>query len=169
MWKLALKHFAANNQENNRYTVNAIIDERTLREIYLKGFEIAIKEANPWSIMMAYNRLNGEYCCQNNYLIKDVLRKDWNYNGCIISDWGGTFEGFRQKIPYLKDLGINAVELMPIFEFDEMENPRIVDGEMLYNYWGYNTVSFFAPNTSYAYREEHNHEGDELKHLIRQL
>lgn len=84
-----LKHFAANNQENNRYTVNAIIDERTLREIYLKGFEIAIKEANPWSIMMAYNRLNGEYCCQNNYLINDVLRKDWNYNGCIISDWGG--------------------------------------------------------------------------------
>ena len=82
---------------------------------------------------------------------------------------GGTFEGFRQKIPYLKDLGINAVELMPIFEFDEMENPRIVDGEMLYNYWGYNTVSFFAPNTSYAYREEHNHEGDELKHLIREL
>lgn len=82
---------------------------------------------------------------------------------------GGTFEGLRQKIPYLKDLGINAVELMPIFEFDEMENPRIVDGEMLYNYWGYNTVSFFSPNTSYAYREEHNHEGDELKHLIREL
>ena len=82
---------------------------------------------------------------------------------------GGTFEGLRQKIPYLKDLGINAVELMPIFEFDEMEDPRIVDGEMLYNYWGYNTVSFFAPNTSYAYKEEHNHEGDELKHLIREL
>ena len=82
---------------------------------------------------------------------------------------GGTFEGLRQKIPYLKDLGINAVELMPIFEFDEMENPRIVDGEQLYNYWGYNTVSFFAPNTSYAYHEEHNHEGDELKHLIREL
>lgn len=82
---------------------------------------------------------------------------------------GGTFEGLRQKIPYLKDLGINAVELMPIFEFDEMESPRVVDGEMLYNYWGYNTVSFFAPNTSYAYKEEHNHEGDELKHLIREL
>lgn len=81
----------------------------------------------------------------------------------------GTFEGLRQKIPYLKDLGINAVELMPIFEFDEMESARVVDGEQLYNYWGYNTVSFFAPNTSYAYREEHNREGDELKHLIREL
>ena len=84
-----LKHFAANNQEKNRYTVNAIIDERALREIYLKGFEIAIKESNPWSIMMAYNRLNGKYCCQNNYLINDILRKEWNYKGCIISDWGG--------------------------------------------------------------------------------
>ncbi|WP_455539016.1 beta-glucosidase [Terrisporobacter sp.] len=84
-----LKHFAANNQEKNRYTVNAIIDERTLREIYLKGFEIAIKESNPWSIMMAYNRLNGEYCCQNDYLINNILRKEWNYDGCIISDWGG--------------------------------------------------------------------------------
>ena len=74
----------------------------------------------------------------------------------------GTFEGLRQKIPYLKDLGINAVELMPIFEFDEMESARVVDGEQLYNYWGYNTVSFFAPNTSYAYRQEHNREGDVL-------
>ncbi len=82
---------------------------------------------------------------------------------------GGTFEGMRQKIPYLKDLGINAVELMPIFEFDEMESARVVDGVQLYNYWGYNTVSFFSPNTSYAYQEEHNHEGDELKHLIREL
>ena len=82
---------------------------------------------------------------------------------------GGTFEGLRQKIPYLKDLGINAVELMPIFEFDEMESARMVDEEQLYNYWGYNTVSFFAPNTSYAFHEEHNHEGDELKRLIREL
>ena len=81
----------------------------------------------------------------------------------------GTFEGLREKIPYLKDLGINAVELMPIFEFDEMENARVVDGEQLYNYWGYNTVGFFAPNTSYAFAKEHHREGDELKRLIREL
>ena len=81
----------------------------------------------------------------------------------------GTFEGLREKIPYLKDLGINAVELMPIFEFDEMESARVVDGVQLYNYWGYNTVCFFAPNTSYAYKTEHNREGDELKKLIREL
>lgn len=81
----------------------------------------------------------------------------------------GTFAGLKDKIPYLKDLGINAVELMPIFEFDEMESARVVDGVQLYNYWGYNTVSFFAPNTSYAFNEEHNHEGDELKSLIKDL
>lgn len=81
----------------------------------------------------------------------------------------GTFAGLKDKIPYLKDLGINAVELMPIFEFDEMESTRVVDGVQLYNYWGYNTVSFFAPNTSYAFNEEHNHEGDELKSLIKAL
>lgn len=81
----------------------------------------------------------------------------------------GTYEGLRKKIPYLKDLGINAVELMPIFEFDEMESARVVDGEQLYNYWGYNTVSFFSPNTSYNYKVEHNHEGDELKRLIYDL
>lgn len=81
----------------------------------------------------------------------------------------GTFAGLKDKIPYLKDLGINAVELMPIFEFDEMESARVVDGVQLYNYWGYNTVSFFAPNTSYAFNEEHNYEGDELKSLIKAL
>lgn len=81
----------------------------------------------------------------------------------------GTFAGLKDKVPYLKDLGINAVELMPIFEFDEMESARVIDGVQLYNYWGYNTVSFFAPNTSYAFNEEHNHEGDELKSLIKAL
>ena len=81
----------------------------------------------------------------------------------------GTYEGLRKKIPYLKDLGINAVELMPIFEFDEMENARVVDGVQLYNYWGYNTVCFFAPNTGYTYHVEHHHEGQELKRLIYDL
>ncbi len=81
----------------------------------------------------------------------------------------GTFEGIREKIPYLKALGVNAVELMPIFEFDEMDSAREYDGRQLLNYWGYNTVCFFAPNTSYSSVQEHNHEGDELKRLIREL
>ncbi len=81
----------------------------------------------------------------------------------------GTFRGIMEKIPYLKKLGVNAVELMPIFEFDEMEGAREHDGKQLLNYWGYNTVAFFAPNTSYASKKEHNHEGHELKELIREL
>ena len=78
----------------------------------------------------------------------------------------GTFAGLTEKLPYLLELGVNAVELMPIFEFDEMLDYREVDGEKLYNYWGYNTVSFFAPNTSYASSHEYNREGNELKKLI---
>lgn len=81
----------------------------------------------------------------------------------------GTFEGLREKIPYLKELGVNVVELMPIFEFDEMMDYREHDGKPLLNYWGYNTVSFFAPNTSYTASEEYNHEGTELKKLIKEL
>lgn len=81
----------------------------------------------------------------------------------------GTFAGLREKIPYLKELGINAVELMPIFEFDETMDVREVDGRKLIDYWGYNTVSFFSPNSSYAATDEYNHEGTELKELIRDL
>ncbi len=78
----------------------------------------------------------------------------------------GTFAGLMEKLPYLLELGVNVVELMPIFEFDEMQDYREVNGEKLYNYWGYNTVSFFAPNTSYTASKEYNREGNELKHLI---
>ena len=83
--------------------------------------------------------------------------------------WGGTFAGLKEKIPYLKDLGINAVELMPIFEFDENRNAREVDGKRLLDYWGYNTVNFFSPNTSYSASVEFNREGMELKDLIKAL
>lgn len=81
----------------------------------------------------------------------------------------GTFHGIMEKIPYLKELGINAIELMPIFEFDEMRDHRVIDGKELLDYWGYNTVSFFAPNTSYASDMEYNHVGTELKQLIKTL
>ncbi|MDO5408117.1 MAG: alpha-amylase family glycosyl hydrolase [Eubacteriales bacterium] len=81
----------------------------------------------------------------------------------------GTFNGLKEKIPYLKELGINAVELMPVFEFDETVNAREVNGRRLLECWGYNTVSFFAPNTSYASTREYNHEGTELKELIYEL
>lgn len=81
----------------------------------------------------------------------------------------GTFAGIKEKIPYLKELGITAVELMPVFEFDETMGRREVNGRTLLDYWGYNPVSFFAPNTSYTADKEFNREGDELKNLIREL
>ena len=81
----------------------------------------------------------------------------------------GTFHGLQEKIPYLKELGINAVELMPIFEFDEMRDARLIDENQLLDYWGYNPVSFFAPNTSYCSTIEYNREGLELKNLVKEL
>lgn len=84
----SLKHFVANNQERRRPTINAIIDERTLREIYLTAFEEPVLEGKPWTIMGAYNRLNGNYVCQNSYILKDILREQWGYEGVMLTDWG---------------------------------------------------------------------------------
>ena len=86
--KACLKHLAANNQEYDRTTVSADIEERTLREIYLKPFEIAIKKSNPASVMCAYNKLNGIWCSENKYLLNDVLKEEWGFKGPVISDWG---------------------------------------------------------------------------------
>ena len=88
----SLKHFACNNQEKDRTMVSADIDERTLREIYLKGFEIAVKKAKPASVMCAYNKVNSIWCSENRHLLTDVLKKDWGYEGFVISDWGAVHD-----------------------------------------------------------------------------
>jgi beta-glucosidase len=86
----SLKHYAVNNQEHGRMTVDAIVDDRTLREIYLKGFEIAVRKAQPWTVMCAYNRVNGTYCGENDWLLNRVLRDEWGFEGLVVSDWGAT-------------------------------------------------------------------------------
>ena len=82
------KHFCVNNQETNRNRINTVVSERALREIYLKGFESAVKNGHTKSIMMAYNKVNGTHCAENPWLMKDILRSEWGYDGCIVSDWG---------------------------------------------------------------------------------
>lgn len=85
-----IKHFVGNEQETHRLTIDSLMTERTLRELYLRPFEIAIREANPWALMCSYNLLNGVHCDMNKHTLKDILRGEWGYDGTVVSDWGGT-------------------------------------------------------------------------------
>ena len=88
----SLKHFAANNQESERFSIDAVVDERTLREIYLPAFERVVKRAKPWTVMCAYNKLNGTYCSEHYTLLTEILREEWGYEGLVVSDWGAVHD-----------------------------------------------------------------------------
>ncbi|WP_330411522.1 alpha-amylase family glycosyl hydrolase [Blautia obeum] len=122
-----------------------------------------VKDRFDWSDMPQSKK---ELC---DLIIYELHVRDFTHHPSSGVQHRGTFSGLMEKIPYLKELGINAVELMPIFEFDETMNSRTVDGKQLLECWGYNTVGFFAPNSSYAAANEHNLEGTELKTLIKAL
>ena len=93
-----IKHFCCNNKETDRFISDSRVSERAIREIYLKGFQIVVKEAKPWAIMTAYNRLNGTYTSENNELIEGILRKEWGFDGLVVSDWGNYAEQYREII-----------------------------------------------------------------------
>lgn len=122
-----------------------------------------VKDTFDWGDMPQSNRE------MNDLIIYELHVRGFTQHDSSGVKHPGTFAGLKEKIPYLKELGINAVELMPIFEFDEAMSPREVNGQRLLDYWGYNSVSFFAPNSSYASKPEHNQEGTELKELIKEL
>ncbi len=112
----SLKHYAANNQETRRMTVNAVVDERTMRETYLLPFEITVKKAQPWTIMNSYNRVNGTYAAENKWLLTDVLRKDWGFEGVVITDWGaenervpGLIAGQEIEMPTSSGIGTKLI------------------------------------------------------------
>ncbi|MEA3326153.1 MAG: glycoside hydrolase family 3 C-terminal domain-containing protein [Chloroflexota bacterium] len=88
----SLKHYAVNNQEYRRMTIDVIVDQRALHEIYLAGFEIAVKGAQPWTVMCAYNKVNGTYCCEHPYLLEETLKEEWGYEGLVVTDWGAMNE-----------------------------------------------------------------------------
>ena len=112
----ALKHFAANNQEHERFSINAEVDERTLRELYLPAFETAVKKAKPWMVMCAYNKLNGRYASEHHWLLTEVLRDEWGFEGLVVSDWGAVHDrvaslraGLDLEMPGPKQSRVNAV------------------------------------------------------------
>ena len=112
----SIKHFAVNNQEHQRFSINAEVDERTLREIYLPAFETAVKKTQPWSVMCAYNKVNGRFCSENSMLLKDILKTEWGFDGFVVSDWGAVHDrvaalkgGLDLEMPGPKDRRVQAV------------------------------------------------------------
>ncbi len=125
-----IKHFAANNQETRRQSVDAVVDERTLREIYLTAFEIAVKEAKPWAVMNAYNKLNGTYCSENKYLLTDILRNEWGFDGAVMTDWGaennrvkGLKAGGNLEMP--SSGGVNDKKIIQAIEKGKLEESEL--------------------------------------------
>ena len=113
---VSLKHFAANSQETERMYADSIIDERTLREIYLAGFEKAVVESKPWTLMASYNRINGTYASENKWLLTDVLRTEWGFDGVVMSDWGavsdrpkGVAAGLDLEMPSSRHVNDSAI------------------------------------------------------------
>jgi len=123
----SLKHFAVNNQEYQRFSISSEVDERTLREIYLPAFEKAVKQAHPWTVMCAYNRVNGVYCSENKTLLTDILKNEWGFEGLVVSDWGAVHDrvaslkgGLDWEMPGPQERRVKAVvEAVLSGELDE--------------------------------------------------
>ncbi|MGB0929676.1 MAG: glycoside hydrolase family 3 C-terminal domain-containing protein [Chitinophagales bacterium] len=126
----SLKHFAVNNQEFERMSINVKVSERALREIYLRGFEIAVKEAQPTTLMCAYNRINGIFAAEHRYLLHEILKKEWGFKGFVVSDWGAVHDrvegikaGLQLEMP--GNAGINDVKIIEAVRNGTLEEKRL--------------------------------------------
>lgn len=154
----SLKHFAVNNQEYNRMVSNSIVDQRALREIYLSSFEKVVRQAKPSTVMAAYNKVNNVYCCENEFLLTDILRNEWGFEGAVISDWGATNDRMQSHIAGM-DLEMpgnakdNDKKIAKALDQGQL-NPRIIDASIS------RTLSLIEnhPTTGEPYSDEEHHQ-----------
>jgi beta-glucosidase len=154
----SLKHFAVNNQEYNRMVSNSIVDQRALREIYLSSFEKVVKQAKPSTVMAAYNKVNNVYCCENEFLLTDILRGEWGFQGAVISDWGATNDRIQSHIAGM-DLEMpgnakdNEKKIAKALNQGQL-NPRIIDASIS------RMLSLIEnhPTTGEPFSEEEHHQ-----------
>src|ERR1051326_2146986 len=131
----SVKHYAANNQETDRLRVSADVDEHTLREIYLPGFERVVKEARPWTVMCAYNKVNGTYASEHHWLLTEVLREEWGFDGLVVSDWGAVHDrvaalaaGLDLEMP--PNLGVSDAAIVAAVRAGELDE-QLLDEAVL--------------------------------------
>ncbi|WPP42896.1 glycoside hydrolase family 3 C-terminal domain-containing protein [Paenibacillus hunanensis] len=156
----SLKHFAANNQEERRMSVDTIVDERTLREIYLASFEGAVKQGKPWTVMCSYNKLNGTYTGENEYLLTDILRREWGFEGFVVSDWGAVNErvdalkaGLELEMPANGGIGdAKIVAAVKDGKLDEKILDRAVEQLLRFVF---NATELQKPNATFDPEEHH--------------
>ena len=156
----SLKHFSVNNQEFRRMTIDAIVDDRALREIYLAGFEIAVKEAQPWTVMCAYNKVNGTYCSENAILMNDILKEEWGHNGFVVTDWGaandrvkGLEAGIELEMPGIPNG--NDEMIVSAIRFGQLE--ELILDDVVYRLLNIIFKAEEALTTDYSYDRDAHH------------
>jgi beta-glucosidase len=157
----SLKHFAVNNQEYKRMSIDAVVDERTLREIYLASFETAVKEAQPWTVMAAYNKVNGTFCSENKKLLNDILKDEWGFKGLVVTDWGAVNEldegieaGLELEMP--SSGGIGEAKIIEAVKSGKLSENTLDEAVERILQVVFQAVNNKQENATYSKTEHHN-------------